>query len=187
VKSANKRTIYISLTFVLVVIILLGSVFLKLHNEKEQWKHIVAEHNYNHWNEIYHMAWKTENQGFTKDAIKESYLYINAKIYSNTDGLYPVFSGDSKYTAFLQTYYYGLAQDIAVKDMQGDKLQEALDLFKETTIELKKLSGNILNIAENKRASLIETKSELYNQVEKTIIEFCNKYGEKISTFNLSV
>ena len=116
-------------------------------------------------------------------------VYINAKIYSNTNGLYPVFSGDGKYIAFLQTYYYQLAQDIVVKDIQGDKLQEALDLFKETTVELKKLSGDIIKMSEeaNKRIALIETNSELYNQVEKRIKEFCNKYGNKISEFNRSV
>lgn len=186
-KALTRKNISIILIFVLIIAILSGYMFIKLNNEKSHWKSIVAEHNYNHWNEIHFTALQIENRGFAKDAVKEHYLFINAKIYSNTDSLYPIFSGSSKYTAFLRTYYISLAQDIP--NMQDDKLQEALDLFKDATIELKNLSGKILKMAEdaNERISLIETNSELYNKAEKMIREYCNEYGDKISKFNLSL
>ncbi len=188
-EKSNKKTIFVMLIIGLALAVFIVSMFINVCNEKSYWQKNVAEHNCYHWSEINLMATQIENIGFTKETIKENYLYINAKVFSSTTELYPVFSGDSPYYAFLQTYYISLAQDIAFdQDLYGDKLQEAIDLFADATKELKNLSAKILEMTEDAKdkVSLRKVNSKLYNQVEKMIKEYCNKYGQKISDFNNS-
>ncbi len=170
-KKVNKKTISVLLIIGLALAVFIVSMFINVCNEKSYWQRNVAEHNCYHWSEINLMATQIENIGFTKETI------------------YPAFSGDSPYYAFLQTYYISLAQDIASnQNLYGDKSQEAIDLFADATKELKNLSAKILEMTEDAKdkVSLRKVNSKLYNQVEKMIKEYCNKYGQKISNFNNS-
>ena len=117
------------------------------------------------------------------------YPYINAKVFSCTAGLYPAFNGDAAYAPFLNTYYIGLAQDIiGSEDLTDEKLQEAIDIFKDTTLTLKEITMDILKISEQEKDKIALRKvgSPIYNDAEKMIKEYCNKYGKKISDFNHS-
>lgn len=183
-KKLNKRIMLFVSIIGLALIVFIISVFINVYNEKNYWQKNAAEHNYYHWSEINLMASQIENLGFIQKAIKENYPYINAKVFSSTTELYPVFNGDSPYNAFLQTYYISLAQDIASdQDLYGDQLPEAINLFADATKELKELSSKILEMAEDEkdRVALRKVNSEVYNQAEKMIKEYCNKYGQKIS------
>ena len=128
------------------------------------------------------MASTIENIGFTKEGITEIYPYINAKVFSCTAGLYPAFNGDATYTSVLQTYYVSLAQDIMYsQDLSGEKLQEAIDVFKESTFALKELSLDIIEMTEDEKDKIALRKvgSDVYIRAEKMIKEYCNKYGNK--------
>lgn len=186
-KLAGKTKALIIMCLVLVIIIV--SSFVHLYKEKGYWQQDAAEYNRYHWVEINHMASKIEDLGFTKEAIEEIYPYINAKIFSSVTGLYPAFNGDAAYTAVINTYYVSLAQDIMYsRDLTGDKLQEAIDVFKEATIALKELTHNILKMTENEKDKIALRKfgSDVYIKAESMIKEYCNKYGKKISDFNHS-
>ena len=182
----SRKATWLIAVIGLTVVILLISLFVKQYREKNYWLNTVAEHNYNHWSDIHFTAFQMENRGFTKETITDMYLFVNAKVYAATDDLRPVCSGDSQYTAFLQTYYVSLMQDITlVKDSQP---QEAIDLFKEATIELKALAAKILDLAEKHedRVRLVQTDSALYKEAQALITAYCNKYGQEISTLNLA-
>ena len=167
----------------LVVAVLAG--FLHLNNLKNDWKNRVAQHNYNHWADIHLMAMNMDELGYTQETIANQYGYINARVYSATDDLWPNFSGDSKANAFLSTYYISLAMDIT-NNAYGDHQQDAIALFEEATKALQELSAEILQLAEDSkdRNALVDTDSKLYKQAEAMIKEYCNEYGAKISEFN---
>lgn len=180
-----KAAIIVCLALIIVIV----SSFVHLYQEKTYWQEDAAEYNRYHWTEIQLMAFKMEAKGFTKEAIKEIYPYINAKIFSSVTGLYPAFNGDAAYTAFLQTYYVSLAEDIAsTQNLSSNKLQEAINIFKDATIELKDLSGKILEMTEElkDKVALRKVGSNVYNKAETMIREYCNKYGKKISQLNHS-
>lgn len=170
----------------LLIIIVSISIVVNVYNEKSYWQNLVAEHNRFHWSEIYFMTTEIEKAGFTKEGIQELHLYINAKVFSTENNLSPSFSGGSKVTFFLQTYYVSLAQDIsASQEMDDEKLQLAIDLFEESTKELKKLSAAILEMAQDadNRLALIDEDSELYKQADEMVKEYSNEYSERISNF----
>lgn len=171
------------LPLLLIIAVLAG--FLHLNNVKNDWKARVSVHNYNHWADIHLMAQNMDEMGYTRETIANQYGYINAKVYSATDGLSPDFSGDSKANAFLNTYYISLAMDIA-NNAYGDNQQKAIDLFTDATKDLKDLTGKILKLAEDSKSrdTLLDTDSKLYIQVETMVKEYCNKYSAKISEFN---
>lgn len=183
------RKVKILITISLVVIIAIGSAFVYLYKEKVYWQEDAAQYNHYHWEELNLMASTIENIGFTKEGITEIYPYINAKVFSCTAGLYPAFNGDATYTSVLQTYYVSLAQDIMYsQDLSGEKLQEAIDVFKESTFALKELSLDIIEMTEDEKDKIALRKvgSDVYIRAEKMIKEYCNKYGNKISDFNRS-
>ena len=183
------RKIKILIVIGLVVIIAIGSAFVHLYKEKVYWQEDAAQYNHYHWEELNLMASTIENIGFTKEGITEIYPYINAKVFSCTAGLYPAFNGDAAYAPFLNTYYIGLAQDIiGSEDLTDEKLQEAIDIFKDTTLTLKEITMDILKISEQEKDKIALRKvgSPIYNDAEKMIKEYCNKYGKKISDFNHS-
>ena len=173
----------------LVVIIAISCAFVHLYKEKVYWQEDAAQYNHYHWEELNLMASTIENIGFTKEGITEIYPYINAKVFSCTAGLYPAFNGDAAYTSVLQTYYVSLAQDIMYsQDLSVDKLQEAIDIFKDSTLGLKELSLDIIKMTEDEKdkVALRIVGSDVYNKAEKMIKEYCNKYGKIISEFNHS-
>ena len=183
------RKVKILIVIGLVVIIAIGSAFVHLYNEKVYWQEDAAQYNHYYWEELNLMASTIENIGFTKEGITEIYPYINAKVFSCTAGLYPAFNGDAAYTSVLQTYYVSLAQDIMYnQDLTEEKLQEAIDIFKDTTLTLKELTMDILKMSEQEKdkVALRKVGSPLYNDAEKMIKEYCNKYRKKISDFNHS-
>ena len=186
-KLTRKAKIIIIIS--LVVIIAIGSAFVHLYKEKVYWQEDAAQYNHYHWEELNLMASTIENIGFTKEGITEIYPYINAKVFSCTAGLYPAFNGDAAYAPFLNTYYIGLAQDIiGSEDFTDEKLQEAIDIFKDATLTLKELTMDILKMSEQEKdkVALRKVGSPIYNDAEKTIKEYCNKYGKMISEFNHS-
>ena len=186
-KLTRKAKIVIIIS--LVVIIAIGSAFLHLYKEKVYWQEDAAQYNHYHWEELNLMASTIENIGFTKEGITEIYPYINAKVFSCTAGLYPAFHGDAAYAPFLNTYYIGLAQDIiGSEDFNDEKLQEAIDIFKDATLTLKELTMDILKMSEQEKdkVALRKVGSPIYNDAEKMIKEYCNKYGKMISEFNHS-
>ena len=171
----------------ILLIIAISVSFFHLYKEKKYWQSDAARYNSYHWSEIHLTAQKMVELGFTKESIAEMYSYVNAKIFSSVTGTYPAFNGKSPYTSFLQTYYVQLAMDIAYsQDLKDEKLQEALDLFKEATLDLKELSYNIVKMTEdeNGEIELRKVGSDTYNKAEKMIQEYCNEYGPKISAFN---
>ncbi|MGN0492834.1 MAG: hypothetical protein ACI4F7_04225 [Acutalibacteraceae bacterium] len=170
----------------LVTVIALVYSFVHLYNEKLYWQEQAAEYNRYHWSEINLMAEQIENLGFTKEAIKEIYPYINAKIFSSTAGLYPAFNGDAAHTAVLNTYYVQLAQDISYGDLSEERLVEALELFADATNDLKELSRKVLEMTEDTKNSvaLRQVGSKLYNEVEEMVKSYCNEYGKKIRQFD---
>lgn len=183
------RKVKLLIVITLVFIIAIGSAFVHLYKEKVYWEEDAAQYNHYHWEELSLMASTIENIGFTKEGITEIYPYINAKVFSCTAGLYPAFNGDAAYTSVLQTYYVSLAQDIMYsQDLSGDKLQEAIDIFKNSTLALKELSLDIIEMTEDEKdkVALRKVGSPIYNEAEKTIKEYCNKYGKEISDFNHS-
>lgn len=122
-------------------------------------------------------------------AIAEMYPYINAKIFSAMSGMYPSFDGKSPYYSVLGTYYVSLAQDIWLnKDWTDEKMQKAIDLFEDATLDLEELSFDILEMSEERKDKMALRKigSPIYNEAEKMVKEYCNKYGKLISTFNQS-
>ena len=179
-KCFRKSAIWLLL---LAVAILAG--FLHLNSVKNDWKTRVSIHNYNHWADIYLMAQNMDEQGYTQETIANQYGYINAKVYSATDALWPVFSGDSKANAFLNTFYVSLAMDIT-NNAYGDKQQDAIDLFADATKDLKDLTGKVLKMAEDSKSrdALLDKDSKLYAQVEAMVKEYCNEHTAKISEFN---
>ena len=183
------KKVKIIIVISLVVIIAIGSAFVHLYKEKAYWQEDAAQYNHYHWEELNLMASTIENIGFTKEGIKEIYPYINAKVFSCTAGLYPAFNGDAAYAPFLNTYYIGLAQDIMCsQDLTDEKLQEAIDIFKDATLTLKELTMDILKMSEREKdkVALRKVGSPIYNKAEKKIKEYCNKYGKIISNFNHS-
>ena len=170
----------------IVTVIALVYSFVHLYNEKLYWQEQAAEYNRYHWSEIYLMAERIENLGFTKETIKEIFPYINAKIFSSITGLYPAFNGDAAYTAVLNTYYVQLAQDISYGDLSEERLVEALVLFADATDDLKELSQKVLEMTEDTKDSMALRKvgSKLYNEVEEMVKSYCNEYGKKIRQFN---
>lgn len=183
------RKVKILIVIGLVVIIAIGSAFVHLYKEKVYWQEDAAQYNHYHWEELNLMASTIENIGFTKEGITEIYPYINAKVFSCTAGLYPAFNGNAAYTSVLQTYYVSLAQDIMYnQDLSGDKLQEAINIFKESTLALKKLSLDIIEMTEDEKdkVALRKVGSEVYNKAENMIKDYCNEYGKKIYDFNHS-
>lgn len=187
--SKLTKKVKIIIVISLVVIIAIGSAFVHLYNEKVYWQEDAAQYNHYHWEELNLMASTIENIGFTKEGITEIYPYINAKVFSCTAGLYPAFNGDAAYAPFLNTYYIGLAQDIMCsQDLTDEKLQEAIDIFKDATLTLKELTMDILKMSEREKdkVALRKVGSPIYNKAEKKIKEYCNKYGKIISNFNHS-
>lgn len=187
--KALSKKIKIIIVLCPVFLIAISSVFLHLYNEKNYWQEASAQYNQYHWEELNLMASTIENIGFTKEGIKEIYPYINAKVFSCTTGLYPAFNGDAAYAPFLNTFYIGLAQDIiGSEDLTDEKLQEAIDIFKEATLNLKELTMDILKISETEKGkvALRDVGSPIYNKAENMIKEYCNKYGNIISYFNHS-
>lgn len=186
-KLTRKAKIVIIIS--LVVIIAIGSAFVHLYKEKVYWQEDAAQYNHYHWEELNLMASTIENIGFTKEGITEIYPYINAKVFSCTAGLYPAFNGDAAYTSVLQTYYVSLAQDIMYsQDLTDEKMQEAINIFKDATLTLKELTMDILKMSEQEKdkVALRKVGSPIYNDAEKMIKEYCNKYGKMISEFNHS-
>lgn len=183
------KKVKIIIVISLVVIIAIGSAFVHLYKEKVYWQEDAAQYNHYHWEELNLMASTIENIGFTKEGIKEIYPYINAKVFSCTAGLYPAFNGDAAYAPFLNTYYIGLTQDIMCsQDLTDEKLQEAIDIFKDATLTLKELTMDILKMSEREKdkVALRKVGSPIYNKAETQIKEYCNKYGKIISNFNHS-
>lgn len=186
-KLTRKAKIIIVIS--LVVIIAISCAFVHLYKEKVYWQEDAAQYNHYHWEELNLMTSTIENIGFTKEGITEIYPYINAKVFSCTAGLYPAFNGDAAYTSVLQTYYVSLAQDIMYsQDLTDEKLQEAIDIFKDATLTLKELTMDILKMSEQEKdkVALRKVGSPTYNKAEKAIKEYCNKYGKMISNFNHS-
>lgn len=180
-----KKLIIISL----VVVIAVGSAFVHLYNEKTNWQNVAAEYNRNQWSEIHLIAFLMKERGFTQETISEMYPYINAKIHSSVSGLYPIFDGKSPYYSVLSTYYVSLAMDIwANNDFTDEKMQEAINIFEDATLALEELSFDILEMTEDRKNKIELRKigSPIYNEAEKMIKEYCNKYGEMISNFNHS-
>lgn len=177
----------IFISFILIIAIAVS--YLHLYKEKKYWQLDAARYNHYHWTEINLMALKLDEFGFTKEVVEELYPYVNAKIFSSVTGLYPGFNGNSNYNFFLQTYYVQLAMDIAFnQNIKDEKLQEALELFEDATLDLKTLSHKILKMTEDEKYE-IELRcvgSDTYNKAEKMIEEYCNEYGKKISDFNHS-
>ena len=183
------RKVKVLIIVSLAVIIAIGSAFVHLYKEKVYWQEDAAQYNHYHWEELNLMASTIENIGFTKEGITEIYPYIKAKVFSCTAGLYPAFNGDAAYTSVLQTYYVSLAQDIMYsQDLTDEKLQEAIDIFKDATLTLKELTMDILKMSEQEKdkVALRKVGSPIYNDAEKMIKEYCNKYGKMISEFNHS-
>ena len=187
--SKLTKRVKIVIVISLVVIIAIGSAFVHLYKEKAYWQEDAAQYNHYHWEELNLMASTIENIGFTKEGIKEIYPYINAKVFSCTAGLYPAFNGDAAYTSVLQTYYVSLAQDIMYsQDLTDEKLQEAIEIFKDATLTLKELTMDILKMSEQEKDKIAIRKvgSPIYNKAETQTKEYCNKYGKIISNFNHS-
>ena len=85
--------------------------------------------------------------------------------------------------------HVSLAQDIMYsQDLTDEKLQEAIDIFKDATLTLKELTMDILKMSEQEKdkVALRKVGSPIYNDAEKTIKEYCNKYGKMVSEFNHS-
>lgn len=186
-KLTKKAKILIIIS--LVIIIAVGSAFVHLYNEKNHWQDVAAEYNRNQWSEIHLIAFLMKERGFTQETISEMYPYINAKINSSISGLYPTFDGKSPYYSMLGTYYVSLAQDIWVSNnLTDEKMKEAIDIFEDATLALEELSSDILEITEDRKNKIELRKigSPIYNEAEKMIKEYCNKYGEMISNFNHS-
>ena len=163
-KFSKKTKMIFIICFVIIVAI--STAFVNLYNEKNEWHDIAAEYNRNQWSEIHSISLRMKERGFTQESIAEMYPYINAKIFSAMSGMYPSFDGKSPYYSVLGTYYVSLAQDIWLnKDWTDEKMQKAIDLFEDA---LRKIG------------------SPIYNEAEKMVKEYCNKYGKLISTFNQS-
>lgn len=170
----------------LITISIVVSMFAKLYNEKCYWQRQAAYHNYHHWSRIYFMTTEIEKIGFSRNGLQKMFLYINATAYDTEEYLSPCFSGGTHTSRFLQTYYNGLALDIAANtEMDDETLQVAIDLFEETTKELRNLSLTIIEMTEDIEAklALIDTDSELYKQVDIMVKEYSNGYSERISNF----
>ena len=186
-KLTKKEKLLIIIS--LVIIIAIGSAFAHLYNEKNNWHNVAAEYNRNQWSEIHSISLRMKERGFTQESIAEMYPYINAKIFSAMSGMYPSFDGKSPYYSVLGTYYVSLAQDIWLnKDWTDEKMQKAIDLFEDATLDLEELSFDILEMSEERKdkMALRRIGSPIYNEAEKMVKEYCNKYGELISTFNQS-
>lgn len=69
-----------------------------------------------------------------------------------------------------------------------EKMQEAINIFKDATLSLKELTSDILKMTVNEKdkVALRKIGSPIYNEAEKKIREYCNKYGKMISNFNHS-
>ena len=170
----------------LIAISIVVSMIVKLYNEKCYWQRKAAYQNYHHWSQIYDMTTEIEKIGFTRNGLQKMFLYINAIAYDVEEHLSPCFSGGTHTSRFLQTYYNGLALDIAANaEMDDETLQVAIDLFEETTKELRNLSLTIIEMTEDMDAklALIDTDSELYKQVDTMVKDYSNAYSERISDF----
>jgi len=181
----NKKKICAFGTVVLIVVIIV-TMFVNLYNEKCYWQNQVAEDNYFNWSRIYFMTEEIEKAGFTKDGIDKMWLYINAIVYSTENDVSPRFSGGTKTSYYLQTYYNSLALDISAnKEWDEEKLQSAIDLFEDATMDLKNLSAEILDMASDKdgKLKLLDSDSELYKQADKLVKDYSNGYSEKILEF----
>lgn len=186
-KLTKKEKLLIIIS--LVIIIAIGSALAHLYNEKNNWHNVAAEYNRNQWSEIHSISLRMKESGFTQESIAEMYPYINAKIFSAMSGMCPSFDGKSPYYSVLGTYYVSLAQDIWLnKDWTDEKMQKAIDLFEDATLDLEELSFDILEMSEERKDKMALRKigSPIYNEAEKMVKEYCNKYGKLISTFNQS-
>jgi len=186
-KFSKKTKMIFIICFVIIVAI--STAFVNLYNEKNEWHDIAAEYNRNQWSEIHSISLRMKERGFTQESIAEMYPYINAKIFSAMSGMYPSFDGKSPYYSVLGTYYVSLAQDIWLnKDWTDEKMQKAIDLFEDATLDLEELSFDILEMSEERKDKMALRKigSPIYNEAEKMVKEYCNKYGKLISTFNQS-
>ena len=90
-KTTRKQKILIIIS--LIIIAAICAAFVNFYKEKNYWQEDAARYNRYHWEELNLMASTAENTGFTKEGISEIYLYINAKVFSCTSGLYPAFNG----------------------------------------------------------------------------------------------
>ena len=186
-KTTRKQKILIIIS--LIIIAAICAAFVNFYKEKNYWQEDAARYNRYHWEELNLMASTAENTGFTKEGISEIYLYINAKVFSCTSGLYPAFNGDGTYTRFLDTYYVSLAQDIMSNhNLSDEEVQEATKIFKEATVSLKELTSAVLKMTETQKNKIALRKvgSPIYNKAEEMIREYCIKYGKMISEFNRS-
>ena len=90
-------------------------------------------------------------------------------------GMYPSFDGKSPYYSVLGTYYVSLAQDIWLnKDWTDEKMQKAIDLFEDATLDLEELSFDILEMSEERtdKMALRKFGSPIYNEAEKMVKEY---------------
>lgn len=184
-KSISKK-VKILIAIALSAVLLLGAAFIHMYRERQYWQQAAAQYNRYHWEELNLMCWHTEHVS-SREAVKELYPYINAKVFSCTSDLYPAFNGDAAYAVMLRTYYISLAQDIAYNEAWNEeKCSEAIEVFNSATTALKELSESILEMTESEKAKadLMEIDSAVYSKAEAAVREYCNKYGKKIHDFN---
>lgn len=180
-----KRRKWLTLLLIFALVVSSLSIFAHTYKQSMYWKNQTAERNYNNWTTLYHMTTKLDKTNMTEDFLKMYSLYVNGIVQSTTTGnLMPAFNGGSV-NSFLGTYYNALLQSLVYDDLKEEKRVEGIELFTEINTDLVVLCEFVLEKAESEheRCQLVEPDSELYEEIEEKIQEFCDRYDEKIDTF----
>lgn len=165
---------------VLVLLLLIfGGICVHYKNKAYDWQKYAAHQNYAQWQKLQTMAMMTE----TRAGTVENY-YFNNGVITSIFRLEPAFEGKESFTAsFLGTVFNSMAHDLACGDLEEEKRDACLALYKEMNHKILEICNLVLNQTENNEQAQIElmnSRSELHKTVEKKIAAFCKEYRPKV-------
>ena len=139
----------------------------------------------NAWNQLAVMATECKKID-SKETLDNFHFYENGILFAVEDSLSPNFSNvrelDTYHSNFLTTWYSSFVLDMYLSK-DDEKFEEKLSLLKDITADIYDICAKALNFDDKsgyKPTDLIDSKSELYNELESMMAGLSLKYVDKL-------